>query len=130
MVAEGRQVVVVDFAHCKGMDSTFLGILAGAALEFRKMNPPGSLRLIRMGERNMELVRNLGLHRILDVEDNHYNVDFSNKEFQPTREGAADSKAILKAHEALIEADHGNQQKFQDVLAFLKMQSGEDESSE
>lgn len=127
MVADGRREVVVDFQNCTGMDSTFLGILAGAALEFRKMEPVGNLHLIRMNERNLELVRNLGLHRILDVESAGYKMNFSEGSLKPADQGAADSKVILRAHEALVEADKGNRQKFQDVLAFLKVQTGEEE---
>ena len=50
------------------MDSTFLGVLAGIALELRKRTPKGSLVLARMGQRNLELIRNLGLHQLLTVD--------------------------------------------------------------
>lgn len=125
MVKEERREVIVDFAKCSGMDSTFLGILAGAALDFRKMSPPGHLRLVRLGTRNLELVRNLGLHRILDVACDEGALRFDDKKLESAGTAAADPKAILRAHEALVEADSGNRQKFQDVLSFLKVQTGE-----
>lgn len=127
MVKEGKRDVVVDFSQCSGMDSTFLGILAGAALEFRKMEPKGELHLVRMGSRNLELVRNLGLHRILDVDSGNFQMNFSDNGLEAANEAAADSKSILQAHEALVEADKGNRQKFQDVLSFLKVQTGDTE---
>src|SRR5205823_4559613 len=60
MQRQGKTRFVIDFQRCASMDSTFLGVLAGAALALREAKPPGSLVLARMGLRNHELVRNLG----------------------------------------------------------------------
>src|SRR5664279_3400098 len=68
MISQGKTRFVVDFTGCASMDSTFLGVLAGAALELRRQAPPGSLVLCRVGRRNLELLRNLGLHRLLTVD--------------------------------------------------------------
>ena len=66
-VEQGPSRFVLDFADCTGMDSTFLGIIAGAAMETRRIEG-GYLALMRLGERNLELVRNLGLHRLAKVD--------------------------------------------------------------
>ena len=50
----------------------FLGVLAGAALELRKRAPAGTLTLVRVGERNLELIRNLGLHRLATVDAGNF----------------------------------------------------------
>jgi len=117
---------IVDFSECTSMDSTFLGILAGAAIELRKCQPPGSLVLCRLGARNLELVRNLGLHRIMTVDAGDRSLDFNkNVTALETREGKAElenAKLVLEAHENLIEADERNRNKFQDVVSFLKNQ--------
>ena len=68
MIRSGKTRFVIDFAACTSMDSTFLGVLAGAALELRRQTPPGGLTLARVGERNLELIRNLGLHRLATVD--------------------------------------------------------------
>ena len=52
---------LLDFECCKGMDSTFLGILAGTALELRKQTPAGTLGVCKLSERNKELIVNFGL---------------------------------------------------------------------
>ena len=39
--------------------------------------------------------------------------------------GASFGVEVVEAHEALVEADKGNRQKFQDVLSFLKVQTGD-----
>ena len=124
MVKENKTNVVVDFADCTGMDSTFLGILAGAALEFKNMEPAGTLTLCRLGSRNLELIRNLGLHRILRVDSGDFDMAFTEDSSVALdtldKNEIANAKTILKAHENLVAADSGNLKKFQDVLAYLR----------
>lgn len=130
-VAEmGKRSVVIDFQDCTGMDSTFLGIMAGAALEFRKLDPPGDFTLVRLSQRNLELVRNLGLHRILNVETGDFEMAFDPSKGESLQSGGQSEKdnaaMVLKAHECLVEADSANQKKFQDVLSFLRLQVDKD----
>lgn len=121
-----RDRFIVDFSECATMDSTFLGILAGAALELRKKDPSGTIVLCRLGARNLELVRNLGLHRIMTVDSGDTPLAFE-KPGQPleARSGKAElenARLVLEAHENLIEANEHNLNKFQDVVSFLKNQ--------
>jgi anti-anti-sigma factor len=123
MTAQGKTRFVLDFAHCTSMDSTFLGVLAGAALVLRKQQPPGSLVLARVGQRNLELIRNLGLHRLLTVDAGDFpmNFDHCDKALHcPDRSELESARLVLEAHENLVTADEANRGKFQDVLAFLK----------
>lgn len=125
MRRQGRTRFVMDFQACTSMDSTFLGVLAGAALELRKTEGgSGSLVVCRVGERNLELIKNLGLHRLLIVDD-------GSNEAQLREGGTAlaaqnkmneleNARLVLAAHENLVAADESNRAKFQDVLAFLK----------
>ena len=64
---EGHRNYVLDFADCSGLDSTFLGILVGVALAVRSEGEEGSMTLLSLGERNLETVENLGIHRIAHV---------------------------------------------------------------
>ena len=57
MVAKGNHEFSLDFAQCEGMDSTFLGILAGLAIDTQRSEPQGSVTLTGLGERNLELVK-------------------------------------------------------------------------
>ena len=123
LVGQGRTRFVMDFNHCTSMDSTFLGVLAGAALQLRKQATPGSLVLCRLGERNMELVRNLGLHRLLTVDTETSGVNssaLSALPYLPAQGELESARMVLAAHENLVAADPTNQAKFQDVLSFLK----------
>ena len=123
MRRQGKTRFVIDFLNCAGMDSTFLGVLAGAALELKKANPKGSLILARVGQRNLELIRNLGLHRLLtiDAENLPLNVDHCDTALQCSNRSELESaRLVLEAHENLVSADESNRSKFQDVMTFLK----------
>lgn len=128
LVERGKKRFVIDFKDCSAMDSTFLGILAGLGIQLMKMEPQGSVVLSRMGPRNLELVKNLGLHKILILDDeppegtplNTQNwEDVEENERQSEIESA---RLVLQAHENLVEADASNETKFQDVISFLKSQ--------
>ncbi len=123
MIARKHLRFVMDFQRCTSMDSTFLGVLAGVALELRKHVPTGSLVLCRVGPRNLELLRNLGLHRLLTVDTGETSVTLTaatTLDCNPSRSELESARLVLAAHESLIEADEANRAKFQDVLAFLK----------
>ena len=68
MVGDRKHRFALDFEHCTGMDSTFLGILAGTALELRRQDPPGVLLICNLNERNRELICNLGLQSLLSID--------------------------------------------------------------
>jgi anti-anti-sigma factor len=123
MLRQGKKDFVFDFLHCASMDSTFLGVLAGIALELKKRPGGGSLVLARMGPRNLELVRNLGLHRLLTVDagDHAMHFDHCNTPLNCSDQSELDrARLVLDAHENLVTADESNRTKFQDVLAFLR----------
>lgn len=122
MVKQGRDRFVLDFLQCTSMDSTFLGVLAGAALELRK-RPTASFVLVRLGARNLELVRNLGLHRLLTVDapEGALNFDQCDRALEcGDRSEQENARLVLEAHENLVAADEQNRAKFQDVLTFLR----------
>jgi anti-anti-sigma factor len=123
MLRQGKARFVLDFQTCTSMDSTFLGVLAGAALDLKKTAPAGSLVLARMGQRNLELVRNLGLHRLLTVEAAEFPLNFGPCDTALScaeHTELENARLVLESHENLVAADEANRSKFQDVLAFLK----------
>jgi hypothetical protein len=105
------------------MDSTFLGVLAGFALELRKTIPKGSVILTRMGQRNLELVKNLGLHKLLTVDSSESGTSTDERATPLVcgeRSEIDTARMVLEAHENLVSADEENRRKFQDVLVFMK----------
>lgn len=121
MRADDKTQFVLDFTNCKGMDSTFLGILAGTALELRKLTPPGVFIICNLGERNHELICNLGLQNLLTIGDDLPESDGA--EFSELQNiEVSDARTVLNAHENLVKADDQNAAKFQDVISFLRNQ--------
>lgn len=122
--ANGKRDFVFDFSQCTGMDSTVLGVLAGCALELRRLDPKGSLVLSRLNDRNLELVKNLGLHRIATVDAGEENltsgVGATTALNAKQLDELENARLCLEAHENLVAADSENQEKFQDVIAYLK----------
>jgi anti-sigma B factor antagonist len=125
MIRQGKSRFVVDFKQCASMDSTFLGVLAGAAIELKRTEVKGCLTLVRVGERNLELIRNLGLHRLATVDPGGVAVEGTGTAQalnSQARSEIENARMVLEAHENLIAADPDNAVKFQDVLAFLRNQ--------
>jgi anti-sigma B factor antagonist len=124
MMKQGKPRFVLDFQNCTSMDSTFLGVMAGAALELRKKTPPGSLVIVRASQRNLELIRNLGLHRLVSVDAGDFPMNFSSATTAlpcgGDRGELEHARLVLEAHENLVATDESNRSKFQDVLTFLK----------
>jgi anti-sigma B factor antagonist len=123
MLRQGKARFVMDFSQCTSMDSTFLGVLAGAAIELRKTAPGGSFVLTRVGPRNLELIRNLGLHRLLTVDTGGDGANLAKCDTPldcQNRSEIETARVVLEAHENLVNADEANRGKFQDVLAFLR----------
>jgi anti-sigma B factor antagonist len=125
IMGSGCRRIFIDFTQCRGMDSTFLGILAGTAIELRRQSPAGELAIGNLSDRNYELICNLGLQNLLTVINAAGLIDddlnaLENKE-------VSEAKKILEAHRNLAKADKVNEAKFQDVIAFLQNQVEEKE---
>jgi anti-sigma B factor antagonist len=123
MIKTGKTRFVVDFLRCTSMDSTFLGVLAGMALALRKLPQKGSLVLTRMSQRNLELVHNLGLHKLVTVDGAQGGsaTDACDTPLTSSERGELENaRLVLEAHENLVTADETNRGKFQDVLVFMK----------
>lgn len=122
MRRQGKTRFVIDFQRCASMDSTFLGVVAGVALELRKLSPPGTLILARAAERNLELIHNLGLHRlaIVDAAAPMTAASVGQVLTEEKKGELENTKLVLEAHENLVAADDANAAKFQDVLTFLR----------
>jgi anti-anti-sigma regulatory factor len=142
LVKEGVGRFVVDLDACTYLDSTFLGTLLGLGLKLKE-NGAGLLHILNANPRNLELLKNLGLDRLINIEGpgatgtgvrgNGTTPPLLNgvkeenlKEMPcaiPTRAEAAPT--ILEAHENLMEFDPRNVPKFKDVVEFLREDLGQ-----
>ncbi len=129
-VIEARSAsrILIDMSDCCGMDSTFMGVLAG--LSYHVKDKPGfTLKLINLSEKNQKLLATLGVDQVVD-----YSLSSTDEEkelmtgqsddaqtlepdFSNTLEAA---KTTLEAHEALVDINPKNLAKFKSVLELLQ----------
>lgn len=114
--SRGCDEFFIDFSKCTGMDSTFMGMIAGLALKLAKNGKPDAVNLCSLEGRNLELIENLGLDSIVKISDC--------ADFNSGREGLTPNPVskpeILDAHKNLIEANLANAKDFQDIVKFMQ----------
>jgi anti-sigma B factor antagonist len=145
MIKRGHEQFVIDLRRCQGMDSTFLGVLAGIGLSVRRENRKGSVRVIKAGATNLEQLETLGLDRLFEVNapasDDPGHPLPTDAEFRELPDsditrlvGHPDKQEIanlmLKAHGDLIEADRRNEEKFRDLTKRLREKVGQRDAAE
>ena len=75
--------------------------------------------LLNLKDRNLQLIENLGIYKLVKIEDNN-NLNIVEQELETS---SVSGESMLKAHENLIEADSSNLEKFEDVITFLKKET-------
>lgn len=125
----GFRSFVIDLQNCNGIDSTFIGMLYRLACDVETEDEKGSVEVINPGERNEKAICKLGLDSKIKV-----NCDSSawKKEQELIEENLQNplccdslnkqehAEMILDAHEALAAANEENQNRFCDVLDYLR----------
>lgn len=125
----GDRRFVIDLQSCRGIDSTFIGMLYRLASLIEAKNEGGSVEVINPGERNAKSISKLGL-------DNLIKVDRDGESWERERELVEENishpltcrplgkkekaELVLDAHEALIAANAENESRFCDVVEFLR----------
>lgn len=123
MLRQGMLCFVLDFQSCASMDSTFLGCWPAPRSNCAIRCPSAASRLARVGQRNLELIRNLGLHRLLTVDAGDFSMSFNKCDTAllcANKTKLQHARLVLEAHENLVSVDEANRAKFQDVLSFMK----------
>jgi anti-sigma B factor antagonist len=144
LLKEGVSRFVVDLDACTYLDSTFLGILLGLGLKLKEAGN-GLLHILNANPRNLELLRNLGLDRLIHIEGagdlgggtgsngsgavpsllNGMKEEHMEEMPCPVPTRAEAAPTILEAHENLMEFDPRNVPKFKDVVEFLREDLGQ-----
>ena len=129
LLKDGVARFVVDLGACTFLDSTFLGILLGLGLKLKEAGE-GRLHILNASPRNLELLRNLGLDRLINVDAQHVELNgVLEKPLEevpcPVTTRAEAAPTILEAHTNLMEFDARNVPKFKDVVEFLREDMGQ-----
>lgn len=135
MMDRGLRQFLVDLGECDGMDSTFLGVLAGIGLRLNQNGRAGKIRVANVGQRNLELLQTLGLDRLFgmdqaDGRELRYEVpadatfqrlpDSDVTQLNKPLNKSDTADLMLEAHDNLIRADQRNLAKFKDLTSFLR----------
>jgi len=125
-IDNGVSCVVVDLSECSGMDSTFMGTLAGLAMRLMKV-PDGTLQIAASGAKNRSSLEGLGLDSLIAIEPQRAvwrgktdHVRANLKPYDHSQGKAAEAPDVLEAHKKLCAADDRNKEKFGTVLEFLE----------
>jgi anti-sigma B factor antagonist len=119
MIHRGAREFVVDLGNCQGMDSTFMGTLAGISFWLGELGE-GSLSVVNLNERNAESLSSLGLDHLFNVRVSGIGKDGQVLPIPPDENRTARAQTILEAHEALVKMAPENISKFKDVIQFLE----------
>ena len=137
-VQKGVTECAVDLGACAGMDSTFLGVLAGIGLRLNQINGGDHMRVTNVSQRNLELLQTLGLDRVFTIQvagsapayecpadavfQRLPDSDISQLNQPLNKNDTAD--LMLEAHDNLIQADGRNLAKFKDLTTTLRNRTG------
>jgi anti-sigma B factor antagonist len=127
----GWRRFVIDLEGCRGIDSTFIGMLSRLAVKIANSGEEGGVEIINPSPRNAGSIQKLGLERYLslDLEGSRWRrerelVDENLR--KPSCDGPIDqvehAEFVLAAHEALIAANEENCGRFRDVVDFLRQE--------
>jgi anti-sigma B factor antagonist len=126
---EGARTVLLDVSACAGLDSTFMGVLAGLALRLRRAGE-GQVVVVNADAKLARLLETLGLHLLVSIHGPTATpVPFA--ELLAAEAGLAalsesatqrgrTAETMLEAHEQLVEASPENLPRFRDVLEYLR----------
>ena len=129
VMSQGVKDLVVDLERCPMMDSTFLGMLTGAALNLREIDGGGTLSVLNANQRNLQLLTSLGLDHILDLDQDGHLWEEERRQACQALQNCAETNAeckeaqtehVLAAHLALAGVSDANECRFHDVIEFLE----------
>jgi len=127
-IAAGERCLAVDLAGCTGMDSTFMGTLAGMATRLSAQDG-GVLQIAEAGTRNRRSLEDLGLDFLMEIDppgarwkDDIARIRASLKAPQsaPVPGQVQRTQHVLEAHQILSEANDKNAKVFSNVVTMLE----------
>lgn len=117
---------VLDLQDCLLMDSTFLGVLARIGMGLSgevEPRPRLTVQLLNPNERIVKLLDNLGVMEHFEILRANRGPADTLTSVQPGNDAASReeiTRTSLDAHQALIELNPANKEKFKDVTQFLE----------
>jgi len=127
-MSSGCKQFILDMDECVGMDSTFMGVLAGLASRL-KHDVGGNMVMMNLTHKTLALLETLGLDRVMET----YLQGSASEELKKRLSDVADMSVLggsltdrkltletmLTAHEDLVKVSPDNLPKFKNVMAYL-----------
>ncbi len=114
--------VVLDLAECIGMDSTFMGVLAG--LSGRLKQSGQTLELINLSEKNAGLLATLGVDQVVAHYSHSHGHQMPEQAAQSLSTSGVTKKELaetaLQAHQNLVNLSEENRPRFKRVIEYLQ----------
>lgn len=132
-ITAGEKCVVVDLGACTGMDSTFMGTLAGMAARLSAQSG-GVLQIADPGSRNRRSLEDLGLDFLMEIDPPQAvwrgKMDPIRENLSPPDRATSPDQLqramqVLEAHQVLADANDFNARKFSDVVTMLEAEVAE-----
>lgn len=136
-IAAGEACLVADLGGCSGMDSTFMGTLAGMAARLSALQG-GVLQIADSGERNRRSLEDLGLDFLMEIDPPSAvwrgKVDAIRSALKPHQALGAQGQLqrvrhVLEAHQILSETSDKNAREFAGVVTMLENELVEKEKA-
>lgn len=137
-IAAGERCLVVDLEACTGMDSTFMGTLAGLASRMRTAHIGGEVQIADSDARNSRSLEDLGLDFLLNINPVEPSWKARRAEVRealepPVLPAAGDiqrAKHVLEAHQVLANTSEKNARVFSNVVTILEREVAEKEKQD
>lgn len=134
-LAAGERSLVVDLSACTGMDSTFMGTLAGIAARLSALDEGGTLQIAEPGERNRRSLEDLGLDFLMDIDPPaaswRGSIDTIRAALDAPPTGPLprpqQARHVLEAHQTLSDLNPENAREFEGVVKTLEREIAKDE---
>ncbi len=132
----GCRHFVIDLEECKGIDSTFIGLLYNYARKMDEESEPNNgVEIISSSERNAKSIQKLGLDILIHIQSDEEkwskeqamvreNIGRPLPEKEQTRQERAEM--VLDAHEILMESNKANESRFRDVVNLIRQDMDSD----
>jgi len=128
-IEEGCTRMVLDASACEGMDSTFMGVLAGMATRLARQSG-GKMLMLNVSDKLFEVLSTLGLDQLMECRrlgaapEPLVEAPLTARVLGPITAAVADLQTtqhvMLEAHTTLAAVSAENQLRFKDVLTYLK----------
>ena len=140
-IAAGEKILVVDLGACSGMDSTFMGTLAGIAARLSALDG-AALQIADAAERNRRSLEDLGLDFLMEIDPPSAvwrgRIDAIRSGVRPPvptppPESSAQimrARHVLEAHQNLSQMNDKNAREFASVVKLLENELGEENGTD